>query len=534
VNELATRLQGAIATPYCIVAALVLLAGAPAPSSAQAGNPVTIDGLGTITFPVTTSSAGAERAFVRGVLLLHLFHYEEAAEAFEAAERLDPSLAMAYWGEAMTHTHGVWNDQDLDAGRAALARLGATPAARAARAATERERGYLHAVEVLYGDGPKARRDTLYADAMADLVRQYPGDDEARAFYALALLGLNQGVRDSSTYLRAAAIAESVFARNPHHPGAAHYWIHGMDDPDHATGALPAARALSEIAPDAGHAQHMTSHIFMALGMWDDVVRANENATRVVDRARAAAGRPPARCGHYLLWLEYGYLQQGRHDDAAAILDECIAASSRGDPVSLDPDNSTLGSAVAMWSHFLVDTEGWATDRAGWSPEFGSSDPPRVTWAFTSALAAARRGDDITARARFRDFGAAKARMENRLAGSTVPDEVEYQKGLAILDLELQAVVGLAEDAGSSDRALSLLRRAADLEDGLAYAFGPPVLVKPSRELLGEVLLQAGRPAEAREAFQAALRRTPRRALATRGLAQATAAIRKSDARGSP
>ena len=137
--------------------------------------------------------------------------------------------------------------------------------------------------------------------------KAYPNDAEAQLFYSLALLGTCEGVRDVATYLKAAEIAKAVFVRNPQHPGAAHYWIHGMDDPQHAAGALEAARALSQIAPDAGHAQHMCSHIFMALGMWDDVVRANLAAMSVVNRQKAAAGKPPRRCGHYNYWLEYGY-----------------------------------------------------------------------------------------------------------------------------------------------------------------------------------------------------------------------------------
>jgi hypothetical protein len=170
----------------------------------------TIQGLGTVSFPTSTTIPAAQQAFARGVLLLHLFEYPAAAAAFRDAERLDTALALAYWGEAMTHTHPVWNEQDQGAARAVLAR--------APEARTERERAYLDAARVLYGDGPKARRDSLYASAMERLVRNNPADDEARLFYALALLGLSQGVRHVPTYLRAAAIAESVFARHPETP----------------------------------------------------------------------------------------------------------------------------------------------------------------------------------------------------------------------------------------------------------------------------------------------------------------------------
>ncbi|MEO8742376.1 MAG: hypothetical protein ABI365_04205, partial [Lysobacteraceae bacterium] len=284
----------------------------------------TIAGLGTISFPTSTQSADAQTAFVRGMLLLHLFEYEDAAKAFAQAEQIDPGFAMAYWGEAMTHNHGIWNQLDAKAGRAALAKLGATPQARAAKAATAREKAYLAAVEILYDDkGDKKQRDAHYSDAMQELAKNYPHDNNAQLFAALALMGRSEGVRDVPVYLRAGAIAKASFRVNPQNPGAAHYWIHSMDDPGHAAGALEAARALSKIAPDAGHAQHMTSHIFMALGMWDDVVAANENAMRVVDAHALAAGRPQIECGHYDYWLEYAYFQQGRYDAAENALQAC-------------------------------------------------------------------------------------------------------------------------------------------------------------------------------------------------------------------
>ena len=175
--------------------------------------------LGTIVFP-TSASPGAQEAFLEGVLYLHSFEYESAERAFRRAQQLEPGFVMAHWGEAMTYTHPVWNEQDVGSARSALERLGPTAEARRAKAATPREQGYLDAVEALYGPGSKPRRDTLYALAMERLVRAQPADLEAKAFYALALLGLNQGVRDTVTYLRAASWADTVFRANALHPGA--------------------------------------------------------------------------------------------------------------------------------------------------------------------------------------------------------------------------------------------------------------------------------------------------------------------------
>ncbi|HYC31328.1 MAG TPA: hypothetical protein VEB59_03515, partial [Gemmatimonadales bacterium] len=190
---------------------------AAAPAMAQ-----TAPRLGTLRFP-NSGRPAAQTPFVRGVLLLHSFEYRTALAAFREAQQADPGFALAYWGEAMTWSHPLWDEQWPDSARAALRRLGPTPEARRVRARTARERGYLDAVELLYGEGSKPRRDTLYAKAMARLVAAYPKDDEARAFHALALMGLSQGVRNVPTYMRAGATALELFHRLPDHPGAAHY-----------------------------------------------------------------------------------------------------------------------------------------------------------------------------------------------------------------------------------------------------------------------------------------------------------------------
>ena len=253
-------------------AALIALTSCSSTTSAQANR------LGTIDFP-TSGSAAAQPHFIRGVLFMHSFEYDSAAAEFRKAQAADSSFALAYWGEAMTHTHPVWNEQDLVAARGILQRIGNSAAERKAKAPTHREQMYLDAAEILYGDGSKEKRDTLYSDAMKRIVDAHPEDSEAKAFYALSLIGLSQGVRNVETYVRAGRIAEEIFKSNPDHPGAAHYVIHAYDDPSNAARGLAAARAYSKIAPGAAHAQHMTTHIFLALGMWDDVVSQNEIAS---------------------------------------------------------------------------------------------------------------------------------------------------------------------------------------------------------------------------------------------------------------
>src|SRR5271167_1252923 len=269
-------------------------------------------GLGTIHF----ANSGAPRAqtdFVRGLLLLHSFEYDAARRAFQAAERTDPGFAMAYWGEALTYNQTLWGEQDQGAARAALAKLAATPEQRAAMAGTARERAYLASVEQLYGDADKTQRDANYSAALGTLARRYPDDLDARAFYALSILGLSGGNRDVANYMRAAAEAEAVYDIDKYHPGALHYLIHAYDDPIHAPLGLRAARLYGKVAPAAAHAQHMPSHIFFALGMWDDAIEANVASLKTA-RAQGDTGY------HSLLWLEYAYLQQDKRREAQQML----------------------------------------------------------------------------------------------------------------------------------------------------------------------------------------------------------------------
>ena len=503
----------------------LLMALLAQPLGGQATAPTTIPGLGALTFPVTTASQPAREDFLRGTLLLHLFHYPQAATAFRAAEQLDPGFTMAYWGEAMAFNWGVWNEQYADSGRAALGRLAPTPAARAAKARTPRERGYLEAVEILYGPGTKPHRDTLYAAAMDRLSRAYPQDDEAKLFDALALLGLNQGVRDVPTYQRAYALAHDVFVRHPDHPGASHYVIHSTDDPAHASMGLAAARALAISSPGAEHAQHMTSHIFMALGMWDDLVIANERATHADPSGGEMPGMNGRFCGHGNSWLDYGYVAQGRIALASRLLGRCqaqaTAGSDRTRPQDTDPDDSQLFSAISMWSHWLIDTERWSDAQSRWQPTIGPAPGPRITWRFAHGFAAARRGDTETARV---DLGALQVAGSDAVARAgkahdTSPETIQDQTRARALDLELQGVIALGD--GNLEAAITLLRHATAVEDSMPYAFGPPYVDKPSHELLGEALLQVGQGKAAVAEFRRSLKDTPLRPIALRGLARA-------------
>ena len=207
--------------------------------------------------------------YARGLYLLHNFEYGTAAAAFRDAQKADPDNVMAYWGEAMTYNHPLWAEQDRTAARAVLARLGPDPSARRSKSRSSKEAGWLDAVEALYGSGGKVERDAAYHLRMKALFEADPSDIDARTFYALATLGLASEGRDTALYMKSAALLEEALPSYPDHPGLLHYMIHSYDDPVHAPLGERAAARYAKVAPDAGHAQHMISHIYLALGRWD-------------------------------------------------------------------------------------------------------------------------------------------------------------------------------------------------------------------------------------------------------------------------
>ena len=498
---------------------------ATAASAAPGESPV-----GEVHF-ANSGSPAAQPAFLRGLAQLHNFEYDDAARAFVEAEKADPSFAMAYWGEAMTYNHPIWMEQDRNAALKVLEKLAPTRAARRAKTPTERERAYLDALEILYGDGSKNERDVRYAEAMRALSAKYPEDPDAAAFSALAILGTSHEGRDVPAYMRAAAILEELTCRYPNHPGAAHYLIHSYDDPVHAVLGLRAARSYSKIAPDAAHAQHMTSHIFVAMGMWDDVVTANETAVAVVNRGREKSGSQRVSCGHYPYWLEYGYLQQGRVADARRVLEACRAqagtAAHSGHGAETDPDDSPSGSLVQMWARYLVDTNDWAGDVARWQLPVGEVPARRVTYEWASGFGAVRRGDLADAGAALSRLSAARRELDAEIAKKESPDR-SWSNRAGILEDQLRAMIDAR--AGRRDAALATLRQAAGAEAALPFEFGPPFVDKPTPELLGELLLEAGRPKEARRAFEASLARAPERTASLEGLEKAARALGDAEA----
>lgn len=485
-------------------------------------------GTGTLSFPTSTHSSEAQAAFERGMRWLHLFEYEDAQKAFVAAQRLDPDFALAYWGEAMTHTNGIWNMDEADAARAALARLAPTRAERAAKTPTAREKAFLDTGEQLFSDGTVDERRARFVASAKALVAQFPDDDEARLLYALALFDADPKGRNDANYAESAKLSRSVLEHNPRHAGAAHYLIHAVDDPAHAAEGLDAARTLHDMGPASSHAQHMTSHIFFGLGRWDDAIAANLEAIRLEEDARKQMHLPPARCGHATDWLQYAYYQTGRVHEARQALADCIsdngALIARRMMLGEDPEKTTqvqfmlLDSLIDLHSTALVEAGRDAARDAAYRIDTGGNGRFSGHELFARGYVAALSED-------FADARNLLAQVRAAAAQPPVDAELEQHLGeqLTIEADMLEALIDAGEHR--SEAAIARARAAATRSDAMPFQFGPPQTVKPPHELVGDLLLRADRPREALAEYDLASKTTPNRALSLLGRARALKAM---------
>ena len=469
--------------------------------------------LGTVSF-ANSGSHAAQAPFQRGVALLHSFEYGDAAQAFKDAERADPSFALPYWFEAFTHSHILWSEEDTAASNQVLARLGPTPLTRLSKASTPRERAFGAAIEAFFAPASSAVRTRAFADSMAGVAARYPDDPEAAAFAALSLLMAvnDRGFTPSEAKQaedRAIGFAERVFRSNPTHPGAAHYLIHVTDmDPSFATRALPAARAYAKIAPDAEHALHMPSHVFLPLGLWSDVATSNERAWRAWRSDAAKHHLTGADADfHTLLWLEYAYLQQGRWRAARALMDTGRAAVAGADLSSVNAVDARYGVSDLA---FL-----YATETGRWNdavlPPHATGPPrtPREGFFSTRAdydryVIAAMRGDTATLSAGAADFRAKAARNAR----------------LDLLASQLETLGARAR--GDRQVAMERLGNAAARGDSLPPVGPPSWLI--AHELLGAMLSKEGNSRDAAAQYERALVNMPNRSAALLGLARARVA----------
>jgi len=487
---------------------------------------------GTVDFPVSCTPE-ARPEFVRGVALLHSFFYEEARRIFTSVAEQDPNCAMAQWGIAMTWWHPIWTPptpNEMSAGKAAADK------AMAMKAGTDRERGFITALNIYYNTpdgpatgevgqschGPVGPRDRViaYEKAMRTLYERYPDDVETQTFYALAVLAVgyaNPTDATLSNQLEAAGILEKLWKKNPHHPGVAHYLIHSYDYPSLAERGLAAARSYGSIAPWVPHALHMPSHIFTRLGMWEESIAANRSSADA-SRAYAAMRHRDATEAeelHALDYMAYSYLQEGQDAKAKEIVD--FAATVRKTNPELE--FSAAYALAAIPSRYALERNAWseaATLPVPELPHWSSFPSFEGLMEYSHALGRAHTGDIEGARR-------AIDRMR-QLRDSSKDPRLDYFK--RHLDLQIQAASAwVTYSEGKKDEAVNLLRRAADAEDILGKHPVSPGALVPAREQLGDLLLTLNRPKEAQREFEAALKIYPGRFRGLYGAAQAAEQI---------
>jgi tetratricopeptide (TPR) repeat protein len=511
----------------CIAATLVMSLGGTDPL-AQHGHGS--EGVGRAHMD-TSCAPAVQPAFDRALALLHNFWYSRALTQFQEIQKADPECAMAYWGAAMTYNHPFWDSPSREDEEAAWAYVqkGLT-----ARSKNDREHRYLLAVAALYkeaGAGTKQSRDEAYRDQMAATEAKYP-DDETRLFYGLSILGtIREGTKGFEMQGRAIDLFESVYAHNKQHPGVLHYLIHAYDDPVHARAGLAVARAYAKTAAAVPHAHHMPSHIFTRLGYWDEAATSNEHAWQISNDDVKEAGEPgELRDFHALNYLSYNYLQLGRYKDAKKAVDlfaaqyvaitnpttapdsqDLQARHVRGRTIFALPDRVLYGYFDTL-ARFIVESESWSDVQT--LPLVAPSSDFVVMKLHLEAMAAARRKDAATAKAK-------AAEMMDR---ARAPGQHPFVQ--QILTIQAREAAALAaQAAGDAAGAVAEMEAAVTIEDSIDSLSQPPYPIIPAHELYGSMLMEMGRPAEARKHFEETLRRTPGRPKAIVGIARAAEAM---------
>src|SRR6266568_273673 len=490
---------------------VVLWLGVVGRLAAQEPHPHQAEALGRVVFPVSCTPE-AQTRFERAMALLHSFWWEEGGRAFRAVAASDSTCALAYWGLALNYWGNPFvggpSGDDLRQGAFAAVR------ARALGAPTARERGFLAATGALYRDHettPNSRRLLAYSDTLARVYRDFPDDPEVAIYYALSLVATASPTDTTFTRQRqAAAILNPLFRRFPEHPGLAHYIIHANDSPQLAALGLDAARRYAQIAPSAPHAQHMPSHIFVRLGLWDETIAANQRSLDAgieYAHAQRLRGVAPEQF-HALDYMVYGYLQEGRDSAARRTVAQGLALST-----ALSTDVLVTNyNRTAMEARVPLERGEWAAAARLPVRAAGQGGIGEALGHFARGIGAARSNDTAQARAEVAALGAIQAELAGRPG----------YNWSRIVGIKRQAVAAwLLLAAGDTAGALREAKAAADIEDVTAKHPVTPGELLPARELEGDLLLALGRYASARTAYEATLRREPGRSRSLFGVARA-------------
>lgn len=478
--------------------------------------------LGEIEFEVTGSEEAAPY-FHEGLLLLHSFEFEDAAEKFVKAQQLDSNFVMAYWGEAMSYNHPLWRERYSEEGTASLEKLADTKEERLAMAKTKLEYDLLEAVEILYADGDKKELDIAYKNHMEKLYKKYPEHHEVAAFYALSLLGSSKSRKEDDNYEVGAKIVQGIINENPHHPGALHYLIHSYDDPGHAKLALDAANRYSKVAPDAEHALHMPSHIFVALGMWDEVINSNIASYEAsVVRMKEKELDNDARGYHAFKWLMYGYLQKGDYEKAREMVYDMKQYCEE------KPSSKARAHYIMMKADYLTESGNWTDSLAYDIVDLDKMNlQTQGVQIYTQGMLGYEIGNKDSLSAAINALNIMQSNAETQMVIGTPkmcsgissylqPPSVNEVNSIKVLKYELMASLALLNT--DEESAEKWMQKATEIEETTTYNYGPPNIVKPSFELYGEWLLAKDRKKEAQQQFQKVLDRAPKRRLAMMGL----------------
>jgi hypothetical protein len=457
--------------------------------------------LGTVRFPTSCERAVAPH-FDRAVALLHSFEFGASIRAFDAVLAADPTCAMAHWGVALSRWGNPMAAGNRSAAALAQGRRAADAAARLGAGASGRERGYIHAVGRLYDSAHADQRSRVvaYERAMRALAAREPADTEAAIFHAIALAAAAPPT--DTTYanqLEAGRVLESLWAKQPDHPGLAHYIIHSYDHPRLAARAREAARRYALIAPSAAHALHMPSHTFTRVGMWAESVEANDRSMEV-----ALNGGSIAEALHAADYAMYAHLQMGREREARRILDQLPALAARFDPAAITgaaPGSAGLFALAAIPARWALEREAWA-EAAALEPRASAFPYTEAMTYFARAMGASRTGDLARAGAAVDSLSA----IQRRLAAA---GEGFWAEQVAIQQLAAQGWLDLA--GRREGQALARMREAAAREDAIEKNAVTPGPLAPARELLGDMLMELGRGAEARAEYRATLQKEPNR-----------------------
>lgn len=477
--------------------------------------------LGEVNLKVTANSEAQEH-FEKGLLLLHSFEYEDAREAFKKARQADPNMGMAYWGEAMTYNHSLWREQDYEAASTVLEKW---KEQKASSKLSKLEQDFLKAVNILYQkERPKEDRDQAYAEFMKELYEKYPKNQEVAAFYSLSLLGSVLDGRDDKIFEQGALIAKGIMEENPQHPGALHYLIHSYDDPGHAKLALEAANNYSKVAPDAAHALHMPSHIYVALGMWEEVVISNirsyeASLKRMKDKNLGNKGRSY----HAYHWLEYGYLQQGEQEKARKMLEAMQKFTEES------PSKYARTHLVYLKGTYLMESNDWESPLADIEIEVSDLNvATRAQYHFQNGMRAYQAGDAQSLAATIETLSEDYKKEELLVhsqdillcSGQNRESASESNlKSAEAREWQLRALLAwLNQDEPEAEK---WLRKAVAREENISYSYGPPRFQKPTRELYADWLLEHDQAKLALEQYEFALERGPKRRLVLRGIQKA-------------